>query len=70
MVRAAACPAAVAETAVQAQSLGRAGGGTPRILGHGLHEAQQHQRAGLPGPVAGPAGGGQRRLVTAPGPPD
>src|SRR5262249_60442567 len=53
----------VAEAAVQLQGSGGAGGGGRHVLGHGLHGAQQHQRAGLAGPVAGPAGGGQRRLV-------
>jgi hypothetical protein len=51
-------PGRVAEAAVQPQGPGRAGGGGGDVLGLGLHGAQQHQRAGLAGPVAGLAGGG------------
>ena len=53
----------VAEVAVQLQGPGRAGGGGREVLGHGLREAQQQQSAGLAGPVAGLAGGGERGLL-------
>ena len=56
-------PGPDAEVAVPLQGPGRASGGRQVVLSHGLHGAQQHQRASLAGSVARLAGGRQRRLV-------